>query len=212
MIACALMFALFAGPPARSAPHAPPPPARVSQPLPARPSQPQPPREVRPPERAPSGFNLPHEATAPRSAAPQYARGRYYGWHGSPVANPRGWHPWGWNHGVVWYPAPIYWGWGFWGPWAIGITPGLIFYGSIIDYEDHVIYPSYVIQASSPGAQLLQNYGLQQTQCGPPNLVVIWGPGNSVVCAFPNDLVGPGNYGFDESTLTIQSLTAPPNQ
>jgi hypothetical protein len=51
----------------------------------------------------------------------------------------------------------------------------------------------------------LENYGLEQTECGPPNLVVIWGPDNSVICAYPNDLVGPGNYELDPETLTIVS-------
>jgi hypothetical protein len=51
----------------------------------------------------------------------------------------------------------------------------------------------------------LQNYGLQQTPCGPPDLVVIWGPDNSVICAYPNNLVGPGNYGVDPSSLTLIS-------
>jgi hypothetical protein len=85
-----------------------------------------------------------------------------------------------------------------------GLATGLLF-GSIVDYQDQAIYPSYQIEPSSPGAELLQNYGLQQTECGPPNLVVIWGPDNSVICAYPNDLVGAGNYELDPTTLTIVS-------
>ncbi|MGA8796443.1 MAG: hypothetical protein WB526_05150 [Candidatus Cybelea sp.] len=132
--------------------------------------------------------------------------GPYRGqFHGRVIHNPRRWGGWGWNRGIHWYPAPIYWGGGFWGPFAFGgLGAGLLF-GSIIDYQDQSIYPSYQIEPSSPGAELLENYGLQQTECGPPNLVVIWGPDNSVICAYPNDLVGAGNYELDPTTLTIVS-------
>jgi hypothetical protein len=132
--------------------------------------------------------------------------GPYRGqFHGRVIYNPRRWGGWGWNRGIHWYPAPIYWGGGFWGPFGFsGLGAGLLF-GSIIDYQDQAIYPSYQIEPSSPGAELLQNYGLQQTECGPPNLVVIWGPDNSVICAYPNDLVGAGNYELDPTTLTIVS-------
>ncbi|MFY9663523.1 MAG: hypothetical protein WAK19_03635 [Candidatus Cybelea sp.] len=43
------------------------------------------------------------------------------------------------------------------------------------------------------------------TSCVPPNLVVIWGPDDSVICAYPNNLVAPGNYKRDPATLTIVS-------
>jgi hypothetical protein len=42
--------------------------------------------------------------------------------------------------------------------------------------------------------------------CGPPDLVVIFGPDNSVICAEPNNLVSPGEYQLDPSDLTIVSL------
>ncbi len=133
--------------------------------------------------------------------------GPYYGrFHGPVIVNPRHWNgAWGWNRGVVWRPVPTYWAGGFWGPLAVATLTTALLYGSIADYNAQVIYPSYQIQPDSPGAQLLQNYGLQQTPCGPPNLVVIWGPNNSVICAYPNNLVGPGNYELDPSTLTIVS-------
>jgi hypothetical protein len=35
---------------------------------------------------------------------------------------------------------------------------------------------------------------------------VIWGPDNSVICAYPNGLVGAGNYELDPATLTLRSL------
>ena len=38
-----------------------------------------------------------------------------------------------------------------------------------------------------------------------PYLVVIWGPDSSLICAFSNDIVGPGQYDIDPSTLTLVS-------
>jgi hypothetical protein len=126
------------------------------------------------------------------------------------ITNPNHWGHWGWNHGRTWYPAPIYWGGGFWGPFALGALTGALLYGSIVDYPDQAIYPSYEVQPLTPGAQLLQNYGLTQTPCGPPNLVVIWGPGDSVICAYPNDTVSAGSYQIDPTTLTLVSAPAQP--
>jgi hypothetical protein len=119
---------------------------------------------------------------------------------------PRG--DWGWNRGEPWNPAPIYWGGGFWGPWAVAALGGAILFGSIADAQDEIIYPSYQVEADSPGAQLLQDYGLQQTPCGPPDLVAIWGPDNSVICAYPNDTVAPGNYQVDPATFTLVSSSS----
>jgi len=116
---------------------------------------------------------------------------------------------WGWNHGVVWYPAPLYWGGGFWGPYAFGVTYAWFGYYTYGDSQ----YPSYQVQAGTPGATLLQAYDLTQTACGPPGLVVIWGPDDSVICATPNQYVAAGLYQMDPSTLTLESLTpgdAPP--
>ncbi len=126
------------------------------------------------------------------------------GFHGPPVHNPHGYSgAWSWNRGVAWQPAPIYWGGGFWGPWAYADAAAILF-GSIVDANNDV-YQSYQVEPNSAGAQLLADYGLQQTPCGPPDLVVIWGPDNSVICAFPNSMVGPGNYQLDPSTLTLTS-------
>jgi len=119
------------------------------------------------------------------------------------VANPvyRG-PAYGWNHGVVWAPAYGYWGGGFWGAFAIGVTSAAV-YGAIVNSTTHVTYTSYQVAQSSPGATLLQNYQLTQVQCGPPNLVVIYGPDNSVICANPNQLVAAGNYNLDTATLSL---------
>ncbi|MBV8245776.1 MAG: hypothetical protein JOZ38_07635 [Candidatus Eremiobacteraeota bacterium] len=119
------------------------------------------------------------------------------------IANPiyRG-PAWGWNHGVVWAPAPYYWGGGFWGAFAIGATSAAI-YGTIV--RNNTTYTSYQVAPSSPGATLLSNYGLTQVQCGPSNLVVIDGPNNSVICANPNATVAAGYYTIDSSNLSIVS-------
>jgi len=135
-----------------------------------------------------------------------FSGGPYQGrFHGPRVRNPRNWRGWNWNRGTTWNPAPDYWGGGFWGSYAIGSLLTAILFGSIIDYQNQMIYPSYQVVPNSPGAEVLQDYGLQQTECGPPNLVIIWGPDNSVICAYPNDLVAPGNYELDPTTLTLVS-------
>lgn len=96
--------------------------------------------------------------------------------------------PWGWNGGRAWVAFPGYWGGGFWGSLAIGLS-----------------FNDYTVQPSSPGFDLLSAYGLQQTDCDQPNLVQISGPDGSEVCAYPNNEVGPGAYQVDPSTLTLVS-------
>ncbi|MBV8491017.1 MAG: hypothetical protein JO199_10865 [Candidatus Eremiobacteraeota bacterium] len=115
---------------------------------------------------------------------------------------------WGWNGGVAWAPAPYYWGGGFWGAMAIGVTSAAVsaaVYGSIVNSQTNTTYTSYKVEPSSPGAQMLVDYQLTQVQCGPPNLVVIYGPSNSVICANPNALVAAGNYNLNTETLTLSS-------
>lgn len=126
-------------------------------------------------------------------------------YHGAYVSNPvyGGYPAWGWNGGVSWYAAPYYWGGGFWGPFALGATTAAV-YGSLVA-PNNVTVTSYQAQPESPGAKLLSSYGLTQTPCGPPNLVVIYGPNNSAICAEPNARVAAGNYSVNTSTLTIVS-------
>ncbi|MBV9332776.1 MAG: hypothetical protein JO146_02090 [Candidatus Eremiobacteraeota bacterium] len=126
-----------------------------------------------------------------------------YVYHGATVSNPYYHGVWGWNGGVAWYPAPYYWGGGFWGAFAVGVTSAAV-YGSIVA-ANNATYTSYQVEPQSPGAKLLSSYSLTQTQCGPPNLVVIYGPNNSVICAYPNNLVSAGNYSVNSQTLTIVS-------
>jgi hypothetical protein len=175
-----------------------------------------------------------HSAPALRAAAPLHGvpgsaiAAAPQNWPHRRVPNPYQWPRWGWNYGAPWRATPCYWGSGFWGPWA-SLQPlagscywngsywgpwGLsatapVGYGSALAYDSSgavpLYYPSYGVAPDSPGAELLYDYGLQQTDCNVPNLVVIWGPDNSVICAFPNDLVGPGNYLIDPDTLTLQS-------
>jgi hypothetical protein len=134
------------------------------------------------------------------------ASGGPYGdrFHGQGIRDPRDrGGQWGWNHGRHWDPAGIYWGGGFWGAFALVDLDESLAYGSIDDDQDQVDYPSYQVQPDTPGEQLLSDYGLEQTQCGPPNLVVIWGPNNSVICALPDADVGPNNYQVDPATFTL---------
>ena len=128
--------------------------------------------------------------------------------HGPVIGNPHRWHRWGWNHGIAWYPAPIYWGGGFWGPYGLGSLGLLTPYGFYLYDQYETYYPSYQVELQSPGEQVLSNYGLQQTACDQPNLVVIWGPLNSVVCAYPNALVQAGNYEVNPATLTLISTNS----
>jgi hypothetical protein len=156
--------------------------------------------------RPPNGGGNYHRPPPPPPPGPY--RPGYYG--GRPIiVNPI--YPpgpaWGWNRGVAWYPAPTYWGGGFWGALAIGVTSaavGAAVYGSIV--ADNTTYTSYQVQPNSPGATLLVNYQLTQTQCGPPNLVVIYGPNDSVICAYPNNLVSPGAYQLDPTQLSIVAI------
>jgi hypothetical protein len=124
---------------------------------------------------------------------------------------PYGGGRWGWNHGVPWYSSGLYWGGGFWGPFGLADLSAYVLFGSIEDAQDEQFYQSYQAGPDSPGADLLQDYGLQQTQCGPANLVNIWGPGTSVICALPNGNIGPGNYQVDPSTFQLIPATNAPN-
>lgn len=127
-------------------------------------------------------------------------RNGYY-YSGRVVVNPRYVGPaWGWNRGVVWVPAAGYWGGGFWGPFAVGAVAAM----GYVNYANQR-YTSYSVSPASPGANLLSNYGLQQVPCGPPGLVVIYGPNFGVICANPNGLIAAGNYAVNVDNLTLQS-------
>ena len=104
----------------------------------------------------------------------------------------------------MWAPAYGYWGGGFWGAWAIGMTTAAVF-GSFYNTTTHQTITSYEVQPSSPGATMLSNYQLTQVACGPENLVVVYGPENSVICATPNHLVQAGTYKLDTQTLSLSS-------
>jgi hypothetical protein len=120
--------------------------------------------------------------------ARSYAQSNY-------VVGSRDVSPWYWNRGFAWVPSPGYWGGGFWGAFAINLAFN----------EPAPANYYYQVAPSSPGAQLLANYGLTQTDCNQPNLVDITGPDGSEICAYPNDQVGPGQYNVDPSTLSLVS-------
>jgi len=135
------------------------------------------------PPRTPVTPQGPGVRTAPGGGAnyrrapstPNTSGGPYQGrFHGPVVRNAHApSSAWGWNHGVAWRSAPAYWGGGFWGPFALAALTGALLFGSIADDQNQIVYSSYQVEPDSPGAQLLQDYGLQQTDCGPDNLVVI---------------------------------------
>jgi hypothetical protein len=105
-------------------------------------------------------------------------------------------NPWYWNRGIAWGPSPAYWGGGFWGAFGINLA---------FNQPAPANY-YYQVAPSSPGSQLLANYGLTQTDCNQPNLVDISGPDGSEICAYPNNQVGPGQYNVDPSTLSLISI------
>ncbi len=118
------------------------------------------------------------------------------------VVNPQGYGNWGWHGGVAWAPVGSYWGGGFWGGFAAGaIVAGTT---AAIIASSAPQYPvQYVVAPASPGAQLLSDYGLTQSACGPDSVVINYS--GSVICAAPNGRVSPGNYTVNVSTLTLQS-------
>ena len=108
--------------------------------------------------------------------------GYYY--NGRVVVNPVYVGPaWGWNRGVVWAPYGAYWGGGFWGPFAVGAATAAVMGSHRLRESNIYVVP---VSTGSPGATLLSNYGLRQAPCGPPGLVVIYGPNFGVICANPN--------------------------
>jgi hypothetical protein len=112
-------------------------------------------------------------------------------------ANPGG-AAWGWHGGRPWYPSSGYWGGGFWGGIAIGAVTGAIVGAAAANSQ-----PDYVvIQQGSPGYTLLSGYGLTQTRCG-GSVVVINGPSDSVICAYPTPEFPAGVYTVDAASLTI---------
>lgn len=111
----------------------------------------------------------------------------------------------GWNGGVAWAPAPYYWGGGFWGAMAIGVTSAAVF-GAIVDDDTHTTYNSYEVQPNTPGSTFMSSYGLVQVKCGAPNLVVVYGPEKSVICANPNDKVPAGEYQLNSETLALTAM------
>jgi hypothetical protein len=154
--------------------------------------------------RPPGGYHPPPGGYPPRPPRPP---GGYPAYRppNTIIVNPGYRGPaWGWNGGVIWAPAYNYWGGGFWGPFAVGVTSAYVF-GSIVSSTTHETVTSYQVQPDSPGATLLKNYSLTQTTCEAEDIVVIYGPQNSVICAYPNQYVAAGTYDLDPSKLTITS-------
>ena len=111
---------------------------------------------------------------------------------------------------MSWYPAPYYWGGGFWGAMAIGVTSAAV-YGAIEDEETNVTYNSYEVQTGHARRDLFvvvpSHPDAMRTASG---LVVVYGPENSVVCAQPNEYVGEGAYRLDTVTMDLIPINGPP--
>ena len=119
------------------------------------------------------------------------------------VVNPRGWGSWGWNNGRPWSPNYNYWGGGFWGSFAAGAAVTGLTAAAINASNDDS--PEYiVIQEGSPGNTLFSSYGLVQVQCVEGgNLVFIYGPQDSLICATPNSSVVAGFYDVNPTDMTL---------
>ena len=119
------------------------------------------------------------------------------------VVNPRGWGSWGWNNGRPWSPNYNYWGGGFWGSFAAGAAVTGLTAAAINAANDDS--PEYiVIQEGSPGNTLFSSYGLVQVQCVEGNnLVFIYGPQDSLICATPNSSVIAGYYDVNPTDMTL---------
>jgi hypothetical protein len=155
--------------------------------VPSSPWRPNRPPNFRPPQ---SNVRPPTWSTAPR---PPWARNNGHR-RGSILVNPRPIGPnWGWNAGRPWVANPGFWGGGFWGSLAAFTVAGAIW--------NQTRHTSPMV--GSPGWVLFQNYGLTPARCGPQNLVYIYGPNNSVMCAYPNMYVLAGFYYVDPATLQL---------
>ena len=119
------------------------------------------------------------------------------------VANPRGWNSWGWNGGSPWSPNYGFWGGGFWGSFALGAaTAGVT--SAIVSSASNNNDPNFVvIDSSSPGNTLFTSYGLVQVACDSEDLVLIYGPQDSLVCARPTSDVPIGVYDVEPSDMTL---------
>jgi hypothetical protein len=104
----------------------------------------------------------------------------------------------------VWRPVGTYWGGGFWGPFAVGAVTGLVT-GAAINSLSNNQTTYIIVQQDSPGYQLLFDYGLTQTECR-DDVVFLFGPEDSLICALPNSTVPPGDYFIDIENFTIVPL------
>jgi hypothetical protein len=112
------------------------------------------------------------------------------------LVSPRLWPgSFGWNWNRPWVAQPGFWGGGFWGPFSLfSMIAGAGIWG-----QTRYTMPAF----GSPGSILFENYGLYAAACGPHNLVYVYGPNNSVMCAWPNQYVPPGAYFVDMETLQL---------
>ena len=124
--------------------------------------------------------------------------------NGNIVVNPRvNYGGWGWNGGRRWYPSYSYWGGGFWGGFAVGAFTTAVT-GAIINSSSSSDTTYVVIEKDSPGYSLFDSYGLTQIDCNSSgDIVFIYGPQDTLMCAYPNEYVVAGYYDVDPEDLTL---------
>ena len=123
------------------------------------------------------------------------------------IINPRNrWINWGWNNGDRWYPNDNYWGGGFWGNFLLEALARGIINSIVYSGNNNNNYPAYVtLQPNSPGYYLFDSYGLTQAQCDDQeeDLVYVYGPQDTLVCAYPTETVIAGSYDADPQDLIL---------
>ena len=121
------------------------------------------------------------------------------------VVNPRynGRGSWGWYGGRPWYGDYNYWGGGFWGGFAVGAFTTAVT-GAIINSSNDNDTNYVVIEKDTPGYTLFSSYNLVQVQCNTSeDLVFIYGPQDTLMCATPNTYVSSGYYDVDQENLVL---------
>lgn len=124
--------------------------------------------------------------------------------NGNIIINPRPErNSWGWHGGNPWSPNYNYWGGGFWGGFAVGAVTTAVT-GAIINSNSSSNTTYVVIEKDTPGYYLFDSYQLTQVECNTSqNLVFIYGPQDTLMCANPNSVVSGGYYDVDPEDLVL---------
>ncbi len=111
---------------------------------------------------------------------------------------------WRWYGGRRWSPNQKYWGGGFWGSFIINPTIRVI-RQQTNTYDSYSKFTNYQeIEQNAPGDELFKNYQLTQVRCDVnQDLVFVYGPSDTLMCAIPNDKVPAGQYYIDIEDLVL---------